>query len=157
MELTDYFSSDDGSLPEIEVRFLSGDGVAEGLTYLFALGARDASVGDTCIWMRDSNENRPFEGPNDANLVIAGTAEAFHLVLTNIDCTDSPIPELGVFVLPDQLVLDYRMGPEWGPNEIHALLVVLSRLRDLGGHVSATSWWGADGNQTLSVALDQLS
>lgn len=156
MELTDYFTIDDGSLPEIEVRFLTDDGVVKGLSYLFSLGARDVSAGGASIWMKGSDENRPFEGLGDAELVIAGTAEAFHLVLDNIECAGRPIPALGVLVLPDQLVLDYRMGSEWGPNEIHTFLVMLSHLRGLGGDVSATPWWGADGNQTLLTALAQV-
>lgn len=156
MKLSNYFTSDDGSLPEIEVRFLNGDGVVEGLSHLFALGARDVSVGGARIWMKDSNASRPFEGANDAKLVIEGAAEAFHLVLDDIECNGHVIPALGVFIFPDELVLDYRMGPEWGPDEIHALLVVLSRLRGLGGDVSATSWWGAEGNLALLAALAQV-
>jgi hypothetical protein len=156
MELTDYFTIDDGSLPEIEVRFLNDGGVVEGLSYLFSLGARDASSGGASVWMKGSTENRPFEGPSDAELVIAGRAEAFHLVLASIECAGCPIPALGVLVLPDQLVLDYRMGPEWGFNEIRMFLDMLSHLRKLGGDVSVTSWWGVDGNQTLMTALAQV-
>lgn len=143
-------------LPEIEVRFLTDYGVVKGLSYLFSLGARDVSAGGASIWMKGSDENRPFKGTSDAELVIAGTAETFHLVLDNIEGAGRPIPALGVLVLPDQLVLDYRMGSEWGPNEIHTFLVMLSHLRRLGGDVSATPWWGADGNQTLLTALAQV-
>lgn len=58
MELADCFTNDDGSLPEIEVSFESGDAVLSGLAFLFAQGARNAATGGTslCIsplkWMQ---------------------------------------------------------------------------------------------------------
>lgn len=43
-----------------------------------------------------------------------GLADPFHVVLGGIRGTNQVIPDLGVFVLTDGLVLSYRMGPEWG-------------------------------------------
>lgn len=41
------------------------------------------------------------------------------------------IPDLGVFVFPDQLSLDYRMGPAWGPSELEAFFGLLGELASL--------------------------
>jgi hypothetical protein len=157
MELADYFNSDDGSLPEIEVCFGSGEDVVAGRKHLFAHGARDVSVGGTSLWIKDSGERRPFEDPDDAELVVAGVAESFHIVLADIACAGSTLPDVGVFVSRDELVLDYRMGPEWGSIEIDALLKLLHGLRKIGGRVSATAWWGNEIASLLADGLDRMN
>lgn len=156
MELANYFNRDDGSLPEIEVRFESCDGVVTGLKHLFSHGAHDVSAGGARLWMKDSSESRSFEGPSDAELVVAGAAEPFHLVLAGIDCAGSRLPDLGVFISSDALVLDYRMGPEWGAREIDGLLWLLHGLRKFGGRVSATRWWGSEIAPLLESGLDRF-
>jgi hypothetical protein len=156
MELADYFNNDDGSLPEIEVHFENGEGVVTGLTHLFEHGAHVVSAGGASLWMKDSSESRSFQGPSDAELVTAGVAEPFHMVLADIACAGSTLPDLGVFVSSDELVFDYRMGPEWGASEIHALLVLLRGLRTFGGRVSATNWWGSEIAPILEHRLNKL-
>ncbi len=156
MELADYFNRDDGSLPEIEVQFDCRDGVVKGLKQLFAHGASDVTVGGARLWMKKSGESQTFEGPEDAELVIKELAEPFHIVLAGIDCAGMELPWMGVLVLSDALVLDYRMGPEWGAHEIDALLWLLLGLRKLGGRVSATKWWGSEIARLLQLELSEL-
>jgi len=156
MELADYFNSDDGSLPEIEVHFENGEEVVTGLKHLFAHGAHDVSAGGAALWMKDSGETRSFQGPSDAELVTAGVAEPFHMVLADIACAGITLPDLGVFVSSDELVFDYRMGPNWGEREIDALLMLLRGLRAFGGRVSATEWWGSEIAPILEHALNKL-
>ena len=156
MRLADYFNRDDGSLPEIEVHFESGERVVIGLKHLFAQGARDVSAGGTHLWMKHSGESRSFEEPSDAELVTAGAAEPFHMVLADIACAGSTLPALGVFVSSDGLVLDYQMGPDWGAREIDALLMLLHALRSLGGRISAVGWWGSEFAPLLEDGLNKL-
>ncbi|CAN7416656.1 hypothetical protein LJR074_002662 [Acidovorax sp. LjRoot74] len=155
MELANYFNRDDGSLPEIAVQFASGEGVVAGLNLLFANGAQDISAGGARLWLKDSSGSRSFEGPRDAELVTAGVAEPLHLVLANITCAGSTLPDLGVLILSDALILDYRMGPEWEARKIDALLTLLRDLERFGGRVSATEWWGDAIAPLLEKVLNQ--
>ena len=64
-----------------------------------------------------------------AALVVAREAEPFHVVFSGLGANGVVIPDIGVFVFQEQLALDYRMGPEWGPatlEELFRLLVELS-------------------------------
>ena len=152
MELLQYFDTDDGSLPEIEVTFADPSQVVQAFEYLFACGARNVTVGGGYLWQIASQTEVRFSGPGAAALVIAGTAEPFHIVLAGVSCAGHSIPDLGVFVDPDSLVLDYRMGPAWGEPEIQSLLALFRQFSTLGGAVSVP-WWGADGESAFLNAL----
>jgi hypothetical protein len=41
------------------------------------------------------------------------------------------IPDLGVFVYPNELALDYRMGPEWDEPRVRVLFELLRQLAAL--------------------------
>ena len=152
MNLSRYFESDDGSLPEIEVTFSDPSQVPGAFAHFFARGARDVTRGGSHLWIRAAQAERPFAGPGDAALVSSGEADPFHVVLGSITGTGSPIPDLGVSVFTDSLTLDYRMGPGWGVDEIQSLLSLLLQLQTLGGVVSVP-WWGADGERDFQAAL----
>lgn len=83
-----------------------------------------------------------------------GLADPFHVVLGGIRGTNQVIPDLGVFVSTDGLVLDYRMGPEWGQAEIESFLELLRKLRSLGGRISA-AWRGEDRELDFQAALER--
>ena len=59
---------------------------------------------------------------NAAALVVAGDAHPFVVVLGGIQAHDTTIPDLGVFVFPDQLTLFYRMGPDWDLCELGGIV-----------------------------------
>jgi hypothetical protein len=147
-----YFDTDDGSLPEITVTFADPSRVTQAFEHLFSSGARNVSVGGGSLWLTASQSERPFTGASDAALVISGAAESFHVVLAGVTCSGCSIPDLGVFVDPDSLTLDYRMGSPWGEREIQSLLALLRQLRALGGVVTVP-WWGADGELAFLGAL----
>jgi len=153
MGLLQYFDTDDGSLPEITVTFAEPSQVTQAFDHLFACGARNVSVGGGSLWLTASRSEQPFSGASDASLVISGAAESFHVVLAGVTGSGYSIPDLGVFVDPDSLTLDYRMGSPWGEPEIQSLLALLRQLKDLGG-VVAVPWWGADGERAFLCALD---
>ncbi|MER0041468.1 hypothetical protein [Pseudomonas sp. MGal98] len=154
MNLTQYFSSDDGSLPEVEVAYREAALAAEAFALLYERGARNVTADGGHLWMRATRSEKSFSGPADALFMTDGLADPFHVVLGGIRGTDQVIPDLGVFVSTDGLVLDYRMGPEWGQAEIESFLELLRKLHSLGGTISA-AWWGENGESDFQAALER--
>ncbi|MBL8258848.1 MAG: hypothetical protein JNM60_03425 [Candidatus Competibacteraceae bacterium] len=148
-----YFETDDGSLPEIEISFTAPEAIVSALRILFQLGARDVTSSGSRLWLRADDKEVPVTGPNDALLVANGKADSYHFVVDSINKQGAAIPALGVFVDPDALVLDYRMGPEWGASQIEALLSLLKDFKDLGGSVNVLRWWGESGQIELESEL----
>lgn len=126
-ELHDLFETDDGSLPEIRVDFAAPDALVAGYAVLRARAARIVSEAPT-FWSIEAEERALDSVPNAAELVVSGDAEPFHVVLGGLDVGGVELPDLGVFVTPDQIALDYRMGPAWGPAQLGALFELLREL-----------------------------
>ena len=152
MGLLEYFEVDDGSLPEITVTFPSPAHVVRAFAHLFACGAANVTADGGLLWLTASESEAPFGGADDAALVTSGAAEPFHVVLAGVTCSGASIPDLGVFVDPDRLTLDYQMGSAWGEPEIQALLGLLRQLRELDGVVTVP-WWGPNGERDFLLAL----
>ena len=153
MKLLDYFETDDGSLPEIEVTFAEPSHIVKAFTHLFTLGANIHSANETTLRLRESQSEVPFTGPEDAALVTSGEAESLQILLNGITCAGCRLPDLGVFVGLNELILDYRMGLEWGPHQINGLIALLRELQNLGGEISVRKWWGDEGQQVFEDAL----
>lgn len=151
MKLTDYFETKDGSLPEIEVTFAESSHVCTAFKRLFILGATTAN-GPT-LRLKASQSDVAFRGPEDAALVASDEVEAFQILLKGITCAGCRLPDLGVFVGSNHLILDYRMGPEWGPRQIDGLIVLLRDLQTLGGEISVHRYWSNEGQRILDDAL----
>ena len=121
--------SHDGSLSDIYILNLSGSGVVNIWAFLSQAAT---SLGGSYFWHKAKQESIPVDSiPNAAELVVAGEAESFHAVLTGISFKETLIPDLGVFVFPDSIYLDYRMGPQWRVAEVRALFELLYRLQNL--------------------------
>lgn len=130
-ELRDLFDTDDGSLPEIRVDYRDAGATVSGYALLRGRAARVVSD-NAHFWSKTHDAERPLDSvANAAALVASGEAEAFHVVLGGIQSGRVAIPNLGVFVFPDQLALDYRMGPAWGPKELEAFFGLLGELASL--------------------------
>ncbi len=130
-ELRDLFDTDDGSLPAVRVDYRDSAATVSGYALLRGRAARVVSD-NACFWSKTHDTERPLDSvSNAAALVVSGEAEAFHVVLGGVQCRSAAIPDLGVFVFPDQLALDYRMGPAWGPQELEAFFGLLSELTAL--------------------------
>ncbi|MGE0145157.1 MAG: hypothetical protein AB7T19_17870 [Planctomycetota bacterium] len=82
--------------------------------------ARGASYCD-----RRDGQDKPIASAEDASnvaiLVCNREAEPVHVVIGGLGRTGCQLPDLGVFVHPEGLVLDYRMGPAWGPQQVATL------------------------------------
>ena len=107
MNLLSYFGPDDGSLPEIEVTFSDSSRMPLAFQHLYDRGAQNVTANGGYLWLKESQTEAPFSGPESACLVVSGEAEAFHIVLGGIAGSDQTIPDLGVFVFPDTLAFDY--------------------------------------------------
>ncbi len=118
------FDTDDGSLPGIEVANLSPSGVSA----IYAmLRQRSRLVGNPPeFWSRTREASVLVDSvPNAALLVAAGEAEAFHHCIDAVVVGGVELPVLGVFVWPDIIELDYRMGREWGPAQVAGFFELL--------------------------------
>ncbi|WP_312319891.1 hypothetical protein [Stenotrophomonas sp.] len=147
-----YFSENEGSLPEVEVAFRESALIPKAFALLFSRGGVVASEGEPTLWMRDTKEDVAFTGPECADLVIGETADPFHVLLGGICVEGTRIPDLGVFVHQGGLILDYRMGQEWGLDQISALMTLLNQFRDMDGTVSVP-WWGVQGEAAFLATL----
>lgn len=150
--LRPYFEEDDGSLPEVVVSFANADAMASSLRLLETLGARDVTVGGATWWSRAEAGAKPYAAPEDALRVANGEADSFHLVFGGIEVAGAVLPDLGVFVDPGGLTLDYRMGADWGVQQVESFLHLLRRLQGLGGIV-AVPWWGVERERLFLQAL----
>ena len=135
-ELHDLFDTDDGSLPEVRVDYADPKATAAAYALLRERAAQIVTDNPR-FWSKSDHAERPLDSvPNAAALVASDEAEAFHVVLRGIRSRDVAIPDLGLFVFPDQLALDYRMGPSWGPREVEALFELLAELTALDPEAS---------------------
>lgn len=152
--LRDYFVDDDGSLPEIELHFVQPPLLVSALEYLFGLpGARDVTPAGCAVWNNFEDREEPYRSPQDAQRVLSGELASFHRLLGFARVEATMLPDLGVFVSPGELNLNYRMGPHWGEAEIGALLRLLARLRERGARV-AVPWWRAAGERAFLAAME---
>lgn len=132
-QLRDLFEHDDGSLPEIELADIGPTAIPSLFATLWRRG-RDATEGGASYNDRRDGQDKPIasaeDAANAAELVCGQEAESIHVVLGGLGGAGTPIPDLGVFVHPDALVLDYRMGPAWGPQEVTGLLELLRTIAE---------------------------
>ena len=153
MDLSRYFETNDGSLPEIEVDFISKESIHRAFAYLFELGAENVTANGCYLWMHRESRDMPFSGPEDAQLVTSGLSASFHVVLDSIEVGGNKLPALGVLVDPNSLVIDYRMGPDWSRQNIGALFNLLKSFINLGGSVSVIREWGPSGQEDFDRYL----
>jgi hypothetical protein len=135
-ELHDLFDTDDGSLPEVRVNYCNPMATIAGYD-LLRKRANQIVTANPSFWSKMEDVERPLDSvPNAAFLVVSGEAEAFHVVLGGIQSCGVAIPDIGVFVLPHRLCLDYRMGTTWGPGELEAFFALLAELMALDPQAS---------------------
>ncbi len=129
------FDTDDGGLYDIRLAELDEPGVAAAFEFI---RARSAVSPDALFWHTGlERDQRVADYPDAARLVARGVAEPFHVLAPGLEFAGAVIPDLGVFVWPDEVTLDYRMGPEWGPPQLVALFELLRQLVAVaGGRVS---------------------
>lgn len=148
------FDTDDGSLPELRLTGLAGDESARIFARLRAIASR-INQGATFRDLRADADTSVDSVPNAAALVVAGDAEAFHLVLQDPSVDGTALPPLGVFVFADEIALDYRMGAAWGAREVIALVALLCELQRLAprSRVELEEHAPADARDRFAMAI----
>ena len=129
------FDTDDGGLYDIRLTGLDERGLVAAFEFV---RSRSPVTPDAHFWHTKLElDQRVADYPNAAELVVSGVAEPFHVGASDLRFRGTMLPHLGVYLLPDELAFDYRMGPEWGEPQLFALFELLRQLADLtGGQVS---------------------
>ena len=137
-QVRECFDTDDGSLPGIEIAGLSPEGVAS--VYAMLRGRSRLASDSAEFEIRPQEACLPVDSlPHAAALVAAGEAEPFHLCIAGVVAAGVELPVLGVFVLPDAVELDYRMGPDWGPPQVAGFFELLRDCCALDPHARVRS------------------
>jgi hypothetical protein len=107
----DCFEEDDGSLPSIDLRSLTPGGLS-AVYAMLRRRSRPSGTEPASFWDRQSEEQVLVDLVKDAAaLVASGEAEAFHHTIEGLVVAGVELPVLGIFVFPDSIEIDYRMGP----------------------------------------------
>ena len=123
------FDLDDGALYDIRLTGLDAAGVATAFDFLRSRARVNL---DAPFWHRGLDREEPLEAyPNPARLVAAQEADPFHWLTQGLSFGGVTVPDLGVFVWPDEVTLDYRKGPEWSEPQVLALFELLRQLVSL--------------------------
>ena len=122
------FECDDGSLPEIRIAPLSDEEIVEIYEWVLSI-AKLESDNRASAWSIKEQRDIPLKQiDRPAKKFVDGELQPFHHLLSDLKIGGLEIPELGIFVGSQQLSFDYRMGAEWGPSEVDALLVFLKAI-----------------------------
>lgn len=152
--LLDLFATADGGLPEICILGLQGEEVAA--LYAMLRGVARFLVGKPVYRDRRDRLDKPLDGEaNPALLVVSGEAEPFHFLTRGIRVEGVELPDLGVFVLPNAVALDYERGPWWGRAQVTALFSLLRGLfaRAVRPRVAYDADTGRDEGKRFARAL----
>ncbi|HBI43818.1 MAG TPA: hypothetical protein DDY78_13355 [Planctomycetales bacterium] len=120
------FDTDDGGLYDIRLTGLDEAGLIAAFAFV---RSRSVVTPDARFWHNGlDRDQRVADYPDAVGLVARGVAEPFHVLAPGLQFAGVVIPDLGVFVWPDEVTLDYRMGPEWGRRQLLALFELLRQL-----------------------------
>lgn len=126
-EVSGNFTQDDGSLPGVEVIFPDPGELGAG----YKLLCEHSATGDAGAECWHALENRTEFARNFDNIateVASGRINPFHFVLDDLTVEEKLLPDVGVFVDPDRLGLDWRMGPAWDADGVFGFFALLRRL-----------------------------
>jgi hypothetical protein len=123
-QLNDFFTKDDGSYPEVCVCKLSQDQIRKA--YRFIIDNSSYLVGRPFLYNRDQACEQPLvEAEDPVQLVVSGIAQPFHFMARDIRFgKEFSIRELGIFIMPNAIALDFECGPLWGEIEIESFMIL---------------------------------
>lgn len=120
------FDTDDGALYPIRLTGLAAAGVSAAFQFI---RSRAQITSDAVFWHRRlDREERIVDHPDPAHLVAANEADPFHVLARGLAFGGVALPDLGVFVWPDEITLDYRPGADWAEPQVLALFELLRQL-----------------------------
>ena len=132
------FTEDDGSLPGLEFRNLDPASVRNLVQYFFHHGT--LTNDDATLWHNQMQADVPIAKLDDpAGLVVSGIAAPFHCCFQLQAMGVNIIPELGLFVFQGTVAIDYRMGPDWNPDNVDAFFRLLVHLKSIAPEASIES------------------
>ncbi len=125
------FDTDDGGLYDIRLSGLDEPGLVKAFEFI---RSRATITPNALFWHTGlQQDQRVAEYPDAARLVAQGVAEPLHVLASGIEFTGVALPALGVYLWPDEVTLDYRMGPEWARPQLCALFELLRQLATVAG------------------------
>ncbi len=130
------FNGDDGSLPDIFVEGVSPEESVKIYSWVVSLAK---PYGEPYLWsLAEEKEIRISEIPNPALYYIQGKSESFRHGLEVFSFSGCRIPQLSIGINESGLEFDYRMGREWGKNELEALLDFLCCIKKMAPSAKIT-------------------
>lgn len=124
-----YFDTDDGTLPEIAIGNLHGKGREKVFSLLCSYFEAKNIYSTYVIKKSNFVEYAPF---NKALLRRLEDNEITRIqfLVKNLKIDDVLIPDLGILILSEEVILDYRMGCDWTPKTVFSLFCFLKELRE---------------------------
>jgi hypothetical protein len=127
-----FFEEDEGALHTIRLQRLSGATLVMVARKLQHAGR----VSPVLAWDNTAAvEVRPADLGFAAEGVVAGDLDPVHVLVSAPDFGRGTIPDLGVRVSRDEVVLDYRRGPDWTPTAVASLFDLLAQLSNVSTDV----------------------
>lgn len=116
-ELRPCFTTDDGSLPTIEIQHLTETEVGQ-LYLAIREGSRVVSQ-EATFWDSSAEKDCSLDDVSNAAFLVAdGQASPFHFAIGVGGTPEVQMPCLGVHIFQDSIAIDFRMGKEWGKDEV---------------------------------------
>lgn len=100
----------------------------EGVSRVYALLRRRSRLNGLtpiCWSLAQGKDLLVDSVPDAAKLVAVGDAEAFYHHIEGLIAGGVELPVLGVYVWPECVELEYRMGHEWGPAQVAGFFELL--------------------------------
>ncbi|MGJ4789496.1 hypothetical protein [Leptospira koniambonensis] len=123
-ELSELFTSDVGTLPDIYIENLTSSEL--GLIYNW-IRSITTIYGSPTLWLIEEQKDvliSEFENP--VSLFLENKCKIFRHSLTEFSLDGIIIPQLTISIESStSLSFDYRMGPKWGFDQINALFKFL--------------------------------
>lgn len=119
------FETDDGSLPGIEFSNLRASEVHAILTFFHTNGIAESSSPAALGMSRlaESSVEVAARRLKEEDFV------SNHCCYSGITFASQQLPTLGLFVDPNSIEIDYRMGPEWNREAVNALFELIAHLQ----------------------------
>ncbi len=127
-----FFETDDGSLPDIQLENLTND----QLVSIYETVIRLCSiVGEPTVWSKIDEKEIPLrEVAKPANDCLSGRIEMFRHGLADLRIDGIRLQLLNICVEKGYISFDYSMGSEWNPQTVAALFEFLWRIQQKFPH-----------------------
>lgn len=124
------FKNDDGSLPTVELQNLLDVEIGN----IYSIIRKDTKIvtNEASFWDIESQSERQLDDVSNAALLVPNMkAEPFHFCIDGLKFKNVKTPCLGFFIFQDVIAIDYRMGDQWGPEQVFALFSWLKEIINL--------------------------